>query len=77
MKTYCLFYCGGGEPNCLSGVDQMQADVEEDLLKFLRNVYLILNEIDDDSLVAEFAQYWPALIKEAKIQKGPETTSKV
>ena len=55
----------------------MQADVEEDLLKFLRNVYLILNEIDDDSLVAEFAQYWPALIKEAKIQKGPETTSKV
>jgi len=56
--------------------DHMQADVEEDLLKFLRNVYLILNEIDDDSLVAEFAQYWPALIKEAKIQKGSEITSK-
>lgn len=55
--------------------EQMQAEVEEDLLKFLRNVYLILNEIDDDSLVAEFAQYWPALIKDAKI--GPETTSKV
>ena len=55
----------------------MQDDVEEDLLKLLRNVYLILNEIDDDSLVAEFAQYWPALIKEAKIQKGSEITSKV
>ena len=53
----------------------MQADVDEDLLKFLRSVYLILNDIDDDSLVAEFAQYWPALIKNAKV--GAETTSKV
>ena len=53
----------------------MQADVDEDLLKFLRSVYLILNDIDDDSLVAEFAQYWPALITNAKI--GAETTSKV